>query len=563
MILTARGGDARHDAPAPRAPQRARVLAAVAVLVVVYVAIALLGDARAASGSDAGGKLATVKVMVEDRLGRPDVGYWAARWDPGGEFHPLIYTTERDGRWVQVTSLPLVYLGIPLWRLAGANGLLLLPIAGSVLAAVGARRIARELGAPHGWTAFWLVGLASPVLFYATDFWEHSIAVGLAVLGVSFVLGRRTVPDMAVAGLLLGIAAVFRTEVAIYAVVLGVVLLAARQERLTLVRRPVVIAVALVAFAAPLAANVAVERAVLGASVRTSRATSNAGAAGDELGSRGRDALVTSLALFPEDSGASFAFGAAVVGAVAMLGWSIRRRRSTDGRTRAAAAVAGAAYLVRIVDGVGFVPGMLTASPAAAAGIGAARGRARLIAVTALASLPLVWAFEWRGQLVPQWGGRYTLLTGVLLAIVAAVEIERAGRRTPAAAVVIVLAVAVTVFGAAWHVQRTNGVAASARRVLDVPHDDVVVSGIVHLAREYGAYYGERRWLSSLGGGSLRRAVGVAGDAGAPAIDVVQVDVPAAVTSFDGWTPDGRRTVDFLGIPLRVDRYVRRGGTTS
>ena len=78
---------------------------------------------------------------------KPDVGYWAATWDPNGEHHPLIYTERHGKQWVQVTSLPFVYAGLPLWRIGGTAAILLLPVAGSLLGAYGARRLALALGA--------------------------------------------------------------------------------------------------------------------------------------------------------------------------------------------------------------------------------------------------------------------------------------------------------------------------------------------------------------------------------------------------------------------------------
>jgi hypothetical protein len=528
------------------------------VLVAVYVAIAALGDAHAWSGSDAGGKVATVKVMAERHSWTPDVGYWAARWDSGGEFHPLIYTQRKGRDWVQVTSLPFAYLGVPLWHLAGVNGLLAIPIAGSVLAALAARRLARELGARRGDLAFWLVGAASPVLFYATDFWEHSMGVGLGLMATALTLGRRTVPRIALAGLLFGLAGVIRTEILIYAVVLGIVVLTSRRERRDLLGRPVLALVAVASLALPLVVNYAAERAVLGSAGRSSTASSHVSAAGSELSDRAHDALLTSLALFPDDSTRSFVFGGIVLAALLVLGRRLRSPTELDTTGKAAAAVGVAAYAARVVDGAGFVPGLFSAAPAAGAGLSAATGRARVVAWTAIGALPFVWALQWRGQLLPQWGGRYVLLTGALLTVVAAVEIERAPRRA-VGAVVIGLAAAVTLLGAAWHIERTNGVARAARATFAVPRDDVIVSGIVHLGREYGAFYGDRRWLSSLGGGDLRRAVAVAGRAGVRDIDVVQIDERSDVTGFTGWSAVGRRTVDFLGVPLRVDRYRRAG----
>jgi hypothetical protein len=73
-----------------------------------------LGDTRAWSGADAGGKVATVRTMSEGSSWVPDVGYWAAADDPEGTFHPLLYTRRFGDRWVQGTTLPLSYTAVPL-----------------------------------------------------------------------------------------------------------------------------------------------------------------------------------------------------------------------------------------------------------------------------------------------------------------------------------------------------------------------------------------------------------------------------------------------------------------
>jgi hypothetical protein len=532
-------------------------------LTVAYIVFALLGDARAASGSDAGGKIATVKVMAERGSWSPDIGYWAARWDPDGDFHPIYYTYRTDDEWVQVTTLPLVYLGVPLWHAFGAGGLLLIPIAGSVLAAVAARRLARLLGAERGWAAFWLVGLASPMLFYAGDLWEHTMGVGLGVLAICLVLERPSARRAAFAGALVGTAAILRTEVLAYGFALAVVVLVAREERRWWMRHRARALVGIVGGVVPLALYQVIEREIVGAAIRSSRAASNVSSsvAASELPARARDALVTSFTVFPDDSGRSIVLGVALAVAVLVVGRALRRGAFSSPAERAGGVIAIGVLAVRVVDGLGFVPGMFAAAPAAAAGVGSnQKGRATVVTAIALVALPVVWAFQWRGQLVPQWGGRYVLISGVLLTVVAAVAVERAPRSMPAI-VVIFAAVSISLFGAAWHIERTHEVATAIARIDAVPRDVVIVSGIAHLGREGGYFYGRRRWLSSAGGGDLRAAVAVARRAGARRIDVVALgtgDDPAP-PAYSGYRYVSRRVVDFLGFPLQVRRYARVG----
>jgi hypothetical protein len=535
------------------------VAGAVGVLVFAYAVVIVLGDSRAWSGSDAGGKVATVKVMAEHNRWIPDVGYWAQRWDPSGTLHPLLYTTHQGGHWIQATSLPFVYAGAVLWRIGGAPALLLLPMFGGILAALGARAIARRLGA-SGWPAFWLVGLASPIAFYATDFWEHSMAVGLVLVAVALVLGPVTPARAAAAGALLGLGAVLRTEVVVYGVALGVAVLVIGAERRRWLARPSAIAAAVASAVSVLVANGIVERLVLGAGVRDSRAGSMVTSAGSEAGSRTHDAIVTTLALFSDTGRAALLLSAGLVVALAVVGAAATGRLPRRPLTLAAGVVAVGLYAARWSESspvLGFVAGLLAATPFAIVGVVAARRRTAPLVVTALVALPLVWAFSWRGQLVAQWGGRYVLTSGALLVVAAAVALDARWRTLPVA-LLVAGAVLVSSLGAVWHVQRSRGVARAVAAIERVPSGTVIVSRLGHLGREGGYWYGNHRWLDADAPDGLAAASHVTRAAGAHRVDVVElVEGDRSPATFAGYRARGERTVSFLGFPLRVTTFVR------
>ncbi|MEJ7846114.1 MAG: hypothetical protein WKF93_10765 [Acidimicrobiales bacterium] len=513
--------DTRPPAPPPRPRSRWSTVAKVLILVLVYAALAAAGDTRAASGSDAGGKVATVRTMAENGALDPDVGYWAEQADPDGDLHPLTKTDRIGDRWVQVTTLPMAFLAVPLWQIGGPAALLALPMAGAVAAALGARAIARRLGARTGWPAFWMVGAASPIGFYALDFWEHAPAVGLALVAIALVMGDQLRPGRAVlAGLSGGLAAALRPEIAIYLVVLALASVLVADRRSVLRRQvPGAVVVAVVA-GATLGANQVLERIVLGGGVQTARVGSQVDRAGGDLVDRARDAVVTTFGVLASAQPTALAIGALLVAGLVAVASGVRNgdRRGTA----LGGALVGIGYAMRAATGLGFVPGTLPAAPMGVVALHRQRdGRARVLLIAATASLPLVWLFQWTGSLVPQWGGRYTLLTGALLVVLATVELEQRGWRSAGARAFVGLSVAVAAFGLLWHIQRTNEISATIEAIESAPADVVIVSTLDHLGREAGAWYGDHRWLTAATPTDLELAATVLVDLDVDRFDLV------------------------------------------
>src|SRR5207244_3310459 len=145
------------------------------LLLVLYVGLSYLNDPHGYLGTDTGAKVAALRVMAASHHFDPNMGYWAARWDPTARFHPFFHTAVVGHRFVTVTTLPALYAGEVLYRLGGYRAALLIPELGSVACAFAARALVRRLHGGEGWAAFWIVGLASPLTVYALDIWEHSL----------------------------------------------------------------------------------------------------------------------------------------------------------------------------------------------------------------------------------------------------------------------------------------------------------------------------------------------------------------------------------------------------
>jgi len=543
---------------------RSSAVVHVLALVALILGVILLGNARTASGSDAGGKLATVVAMADRGTWSPDLGYWAEDADPDGVHHPLWHTEHLGEQWVQATSIPFVVAARPLLDLGGPQATLAIPMAGCLLAALAARRIDRVLNSGEGWAAFWLVGAAGPALFYAGDFWEHAPALGLALLAVSLALDAETPARGAIVGLAAGLAVVLRAEMLLYGGVFVLASLVVGAERRRWVARPKVVLAGVAAAGAAVLANTLVERLLLDEGVRAARAGSTVSSAGAGLTGRVTDAFVTGVGLFAGDDPAVLLCGALLVGCLLLVAARIVWPEVVSGRIAVAAGtVAGLLVVLRFSVGLGFVPGAFAAVPLAALGaLAVRRPQERVLAATAIGALPVVWMLAWQGNHVAQWGGRYLLLSGALLTVLAVGPARRAGWATPPVLYLTGLTVVLAAFGLAWHVQRTDRVAEAVTRVEAVADDVVIVSDMVHLGREGGAWYGDHRWMRTADDGVLIDAVQVALDAGANELRVVELVTAGAPGADDtvppGLTPTGpEQRVPFVGGQELVVRDYR------
>ena len=533
-MLTTPTRHGRADPPplGTRFAARARPNVPVAVaaglgLLAFYVALSFLNSPRGFLGTDTGGKVATLVVMDKHGTADPDVGYWAAKYDPEAVLHPLYYTSHVGARYVNLTTLPMPLVVRPLYARFGYRGALLVPMLGAIAAAFAARALARRLGA-SGWLAFAVIGGASPVLIYALDLWEHALGLGFMAWAVVLAFDVRTArvrPAWGLAvGALFGVAATMRTEALLYGAwcvaVFGLLLWRSRRKW-----QPSAVfgATALAGVALPLFANLALEHAVIGASLRATRAIGTAQGSGANLTLRLREAVTTTFGVrglsdLREDAFLGVLFVASIVCTLWCATSTTRRSFAPK-----SAVLAVAVFVLMCTLGWGFVPGVLVASPLAAAGLSLLRGRnpARELALVALGPLPLVWAVQFTGGAGPQWGGRYELLSGFLLSVVGIAALAAQPRWVQVWAVT--LALGMTAFGVSWMSVRTHTIDRAMGQVAALP-EPMVISTWSHLFREGGAYYDpDRRWLTAETREQLDRAFEIAQAEGIDTIAVLSV----------------------------------------
>jgi hypothetical protein len=544
-------------AASPASPLRRWWVASI-LLLGVYLALSLVNDPRGSLGTDTGGKVATVRMMSQRGDFVPDVGYWAASADPTARFHGLYTTLPVDGRFIQVTTVPMVLAARPLWDIWGYRGALLLPMLGGVATALAARALAQRLGDGDGSAAFWFVGLATPVAIYALDFWEHSIGLGLMAWGAVVVLDivedRVRWAWAGGAGALFGLAFSMRTEAAVYgAVLLGLMGLALLARG----RRGTAVAAGLVGGAGALATTLAtrqLEVAVIGESLRSARVAGTARSAGIGLSVRVHEALVTTFNFFPSTDLTTVALsmaGLAGLGAACAIS---RRNRSMQVTMLAACMVV--VVVLRLAQGFGFIPGMLAAAPLGvlALVLGWNDRTSRALVIAALAPMPLVFLYQFPGGAVPQWGARYLLCSGFLLAVVGFARRGRASR--PMTNLAVGTAVVLTVFGLVWMSIRTHGVAETGDAIEGT--QPVLVAENGFLPREFGATYPRQRWLALNGSDDLPDAVAVLEQMGEGRFGyVTSPETEDAPPMLDGWRVEGADRVPFLGVELSVIEYQR------
>lgn len=544
----------------PRTPAR-RVIAwlqvpwrACAVLLVVYVALAGFNDPRGALLADSGGKLATMRVIEQRGALDPDLGYWAAAEDPSGELHPLHYTKRVGDGFVQATTLPMIVASAPLYDVGGTRAALALPMIGGVLVALAARALARRLGggAGAGWTAFWVIGLTSPVVLYATSFWEHSLGLAAMLWAITFTVdvvdGRGSSWRAVAVGVLFGAAITMRGEALVYAVitaaVAGVTMLLRRQQWSRIVGAA---SGSIAGLAAVLVVNHALEVRVLGDAIRASGSSGVATAARDTasgLADRVGEALVALTAVNGYTTSLDTLVGAVIVASVCVGVFSLTEPRPRVAVAATAAGLAVVLYAVRFGAGVGYVPGLLTACPLAAVGVVALVRRSAwwFLGLLALAPLPVVWLTQYAGTQRFQWGSRYALTSAVLLAVMAVVALRN---QRAALALAIGLTVLVTGFGLRFVAERTHSIG-DGMAALVARDDEVLVSVEPHLLREGGDYYRTgRRWLTATTSAELDRAARIAVRRGAAELAVVG---PAGLELPETLGPFRRTTEQHLRV---------------
>jgi len=538
-----------------------------AVLAVVLLALVPVLGTGSSFSADEGAAIVQAR-----HLSRGDgwvVDHPLPQADPTGKAYPLELSGQGPNGTAPFVKHPLYALllaGVD--RLGGVTGMVVLSVAGTLIAAMLAGSLGGRLRPGVARPALWVVGLASPLLFDGYLVIAHTLGAAFAAGAVVWALrgverrGRSVVAIVGVAACVV-CATLLRNEALFWGVGLGLVagVLALRR------RSAVCAAIAVASVAAAGAAHVG-EQAwvsrILGGQVVVPVATSvqsNAGFVSDRLNSFSLTWLRPSYGGVPRlDLLLVLMVAALAVGSLAA------RRRPDDAPVIATfGALAAAAAIAALASGPSnVVPGLLVACPVLVAGFVALR-RSTLESVTAQVSLgtfavfaSAVAATQYATGGSGEWGGRYfaiglpVLVPVLLLGLAAAGEaVGRVSRRVGVAALVV-CSVVTTVMGLTSlrdahrftarlmaSVDRVGLTTGSERPVM------VATRGLV--PRMAWATFDRQRWLLTDPGdlADLMRRVGAAGIDQVVIVsddlsgDLNRIGPTAKVVSQQG-RPDGR-----------------------
>jgi hypothetical protein len=478
---------------------------AVALALVLLAALALSRPGVAFT-SDEGAAILQARVLEDS--GDWIYEYPLAEIDPEGRARPFLrgdLGTKGLAPYARHPIYPLVLATAD--RVAGATGMALTSVAGTLVAALAAALLARRFGRGLDRWALWVCGVASPLFFDAFVILGHSLAAaaaGLAALAACVALERAAraadggpasalrAAALPTLGLVMAVvaAAALRSEGAFVGPALALGVGAAWWRRTVPTAAAAVLALASVGATAVtvLAERVAL-RGIIGERLPTIAEASPSNWLAGRLEGIG-------ATWFEASYGASrLASGVLVLATVAVALAAVVQRRRPDARSLVVGCLVAAAagYAVRVVLGPPWhVPGLAIAFPV---GWGAlwlltrdvlARPATRLVSVSAVVVVVGVVLTQYARGGGVEWGGRYfavalPLAVPPLTAALAAVG-RRADRRVARAG--LVAGVVVSLF-----------VAATALRALRLVHEqtDEVLDAMVVAAAEAGSAPGLER----------------------------------------------------------------------
>jgi hypothetical protein len=185
---------------------------------------------------DQGAKLIQVQTLLRSRYRDLALPYPGAMIDAAGAFSPVpvIFSWPVEGRNYSIYSYAHAFLTTIPYALFGQFGLHVIPVIATLATMVTAAAISRRLAVRPNWLVPLVIGLTTPLSFYALVLWEHALAVCMTTLAVFCMLkameGNRTVWAL-IGGLAVGLGYWMRNEIIVFAPAVLIGLVAAGGQR--------------------------------------------------------------------------------------------------------------------------------------------------------------------------------------------------------------------------------------------------------------------------------------------------------------------------------------------
>lgn len=174
---------------------------------------------------DTGLRYLQVRELIDKQWQSTWVDYPAHVLDPELKYVPYYYAFIVVGAqiFLEISSFfPL--LASLLFPVVGRLGLVIPPVVGGMASCIAIYRLARLTRLQHSAFIMWVVVLATPVLFYSIEFWDHTFVLAFSLWSVYFLargLGDDGRGNMFVAGIMASMAWIQRAEYAVFVIALA------------------------------------------------------------------------------------------------------------------------------------------------------------------------------------------------------------------------------------------------------------------------------------------------------------------------------------------------------
>jgi hypothetical protein len=229
--------DAHLEKPASERSMLIIVLLATLVVATLYIALLRwYMPIDSFWSGDQGAKLVLVQTLLRSNYRDLGLPYPGATIDPTGAFSPLptMFSWPANGRAYSIYSYAYASLTTIPYAVFGYPGLYVIPVIATLATLVTAAAISQRLAVRPGWLVPLVIGLTTPLGFYALVLWEHALAVCMTTLAVFCILkaieGDRPAWAL-IGGLVAGLAYCMRNEILWFAPALFIGLVGAGGHR--------------------------------------------------------------------------------------------------------------------------------------------------------------------------------------------------------------------------------------------------------------------------------------------------------------------------------------------